>query len=176
MTIAGHAFTVKERAGDLISLRIALQGSLISELALKLSGLSGVRVTKGPEGMGRRRTFIAQCPGFKVILSADETADAVMALVSPVADDVRAAPVSELRVLLTGLMKPPAPPPPSEAKPSWREGFTFGTKSHSHDSQPGVALKASPLRRTALAPGKPLARKTLLTRRTPLGRGGRLRP
>jgi hypothetical protein len=157
-TIAGHAFTVKERAADLVSLRIALQGSLLSELALKFSGLGGVSVTKGPEGLGRPRTFVARCAGFRVILSADETPDAVSALivpVLPVADAAPPAPLSGLRALLTDLMKPPAPPP--------------------KDDQPLIEPKSSPLRRTALAPGKPLARKTPLTRRTPLGRGKRER-
>jgi len=152
-TIAGHAFTVKERAADLVSLRIALQGSLLSELALKLSGLGGVSVTKGPEGLGRPRTFVARCAGFRVILSADETPDAVSALIAPVADAAPPAPLSGLRALLTELMKPTAPPP--------------------KEDQPLMEAKSSPLRRTALAPGKPLARKTPLTRRTPLGRGGK---
>ena len=48
MTIAGHAIEVKERAGGLLSLSIALQGATLSELAMKLTGLDGVRITRGP--------------------------------------------------------------------------------------------------------------------------------
>jgi hypothetical protein len=49
MSIAGRPFSVRERAGGLLNLRIALQGSTASELARELAALGGVRVVRGPE-------------------------------------------------------------------------------------------------------------------------------
>jgi hypothetical protein len=166
-TIAGHAFVVKAREGGLISLRIALQGSTISELALRLRCLVGVRVTRGPESLGRGRCFVAHGLGFKMVLSAGEADASVAALVSPMPREGDATLESELATLLAELMKPPVARP-ADGSP-WRKGFAFGKSARAADA--GEARpQASPLRSTGLAKGAALVRKTPLTRKTPLGR------
>jgi hypothetical protein len=172
-TIAGHGFSVKERTGGLLSLRITLGGSTTSELALKLAGLPRVRITRGPEGLGRGRCYLAHCPGFKLVLSTDEAGDSVLALVSRTPGGVGDQPASELGSLLASLMDSP---PPSVASPApLRPAFKFDKPSRKkpaahEDGGQSDGERAAGLRRTPLAAGKPLARKTPLTRKTPLGR------
>jgi hypothetical protein len=156
-TFAGYPFEVKERIGGLLSLRISLLGGPAAELALRLAGLDHVRVTRGPEALGRGRCYIAQCPGFKVVLSSDEGGESVTALVSRAPTEPAPQPSSsELGTLLAGLMAPAAS---AAVVPPARPGFTFHNAAR------------APLARTPLRAGKPLARKTPLTRKTPLRRG-----
>jgi hypothetical protein len=166
-TIAGHAFTVRERAGGLLRLRVSLHGGTMAEFALRLRALGGVRVVKGPEALVG--CYIAHCAGFKIVLSTDEADDAASALVSPTpggtAEPIQA---SDLSALLAGLMRKPTERP-SDTSP-WRKGFVFGKASVAGRLADGTG--SSRLRRTALAPGKPLSRKTPLRRKAPFGRGG----
>src|SRR5262245_182454 len=84
VTIAGRRVAVRDRAGGILSLGIALNGEPLIELARALARLDGVRVTGGPEGAGRERCYVAHCPGFKMVVSAPETdgGDFALALVS----------------------------------------------------------------------------------------------
>ena len=83
MSIAGHAFTVCDRAGGLLSLRIALGGAPLVALVRTVATLDGVRVTGGPTSPGPERGFVVHCPGFKMVLSVpEEGADFATALVS----------------------------------------------------------------------------------------------
>lgn len=191
MIIAGRAFTIRDRAGGLLNLRVALQDSTASEFARDLAALGGVRVVRGPESLGRGSCFLAHCPGFKVVLSADEADGSMSALVSRVPTELGSEEKSELSATLTLLMQGQVSP--RSATSPWRRGFTFG-KSAKPSSVPGAPLvrqkafsaasflgkkklspSAQPLRQTALRPGKPLARKTPLVRHKPL-RSGAHRP
>src|SRR5437763_17052766 len=84
LTIAGHAVASLERAGGLLSLRVGLRGGSLVDLARALGKLDGVRVMSGPQEDGRGRCFIAQCPGFKLVVSspAAEGGEFALALVS----------------------------------------------------------------------------------------------
>jgi hypothetical protein len=168
-TIAGHSFVVKDREGGLVSLRIALHGGTISELALRLRCLVGVRVTRGPESLGRGRCFVAHGLGFKMVLSAGEKDESVAALVSPMPKEGDSTSGSELSTLLAEMMKPPVARP-ADGSP-WRKGFAFGKPARAADA--AAARPTSSLRPVALSKGAPLLRKTPLTRKTPLGRKGR---
>jgi hypothetical protein len=147
-SIAGHPVLSQERAGGLLNLRVALGGAPLVTLARALARLDGVRVTTGPEAEGRQRCYLVHCAGFKLVLSTPgaDPADDALALVSR-APQAALALMSELDVLLDGLMKDP---PPVEA--------------------PAPEPAARP-RRSALRQGAPLARKTPLQRKTPLARG-----
>ena len=188
-TIAGYPFSVHGRAGGLLNLRIALQGGTGLELVRALAALGGVRVVRGPESVGRGSCFLAHCPGFKVVLSADEPEGAMLALVSRVPMDVASEMTSELTATLTLLMREQSPKPSDRS--TRRKGFTFGRQqtpsrtwgmpplqpkafsaaSFQRKMKPSQAGDAPLLRQTAFPQGKPLARKTPLTRRTPLARG-----
>jgi hypothetical protein len=162
-TIAGHAFTVEQRSGGVLHLRISLHGGSLAELALSLTGLDGVRVTRGPDGLAR--CYIAHCAGFKIVLSTEEGAESALALVSSSPKSLEPAPESELSALLAGLVGKPAPRP-SDTSP-WRKGLVFG--------KPSVVRRSAETKGSArpLAPGKPLSRKAPLLRKTPLSRGKR---
>jgi hypothetical protein len=167
MTIAGHAFEVKERGGGVLHLRIALHGGSVAELALRLRVLEGVRVTKGPDGVAG--CYIVHCEGFKIVLSADKKDDSALALVSPTQMGTAPMSTSELSLLLEALVKKPLPRP-GDTSP-WRKGFTFGKVSAEPPRADG-AKSPLPRRGATLAPGKPLSRKAPLMRKTPLGRRG----
>jgi hypothetical protein len=165
-TIAGHAFAVKERNGGILALRIALAGSTMAELALRLTCLDQVRVTRGPEGLGRGRCYLAHCPGFKMVLSLDEGGESVLGLVSRTPGETAAPPTSALGTLLASLMEASA----AAVAAVPRQGFKFDKPAREDAPRQAGAGGAKGLRRTSLAAGKPLARKTPLTRKTPLGR------
>jgi hypothetical protein len=151
LTLAGHAITSVERAGGMLSLRIALQGRSIRELAQALARLDGVRVTSGPDSTGRERCFVAQCPGFKLVVSAPAAvdADSALALVSRTPQAALRV-ISDLGTSLERLMT--VPPRPADLI--------------------SMTAPASPLNRSSsLQRGKPLARRTALRRKTPLARG-----
>jgi hypothetical protein len=151
LTIAGHSITSLDRAGGMLSLRVALNGRSLVELARAVGRLDGVRVTSGSEGAGRERCYVAHCPGFKLVVSspAGDAADFALALVSRVPQAALSV-MSDLGATLERLMTVPPrladlvsmTTPPSPRRPS-----------------------------SSLQPGKPLARKTELRRRTPLARG-----
>jgi hypothetical protein len=165
LMIAGHPIVALERTGGLLSLRVALQGQSLVEWARTLGKLDGVRVTNGPEGLGRERCFLVHCPGFKVVISTQEgqDADVALALVSR-APQAALAVISDLGAVLEGLIT--APPPIAEPEPE-------------PEPEPAkVASQGSSLRRGSslsrgkpLAQGKPLARTSPLRRKTPLARG-----
>ena len=153
MSLAGHTFTVCDRAGGLLNLRIALGGAPLVELVRTLAKSDGVRVTGGPTSTGPERGFVVHCPGFKMVLSVPEDgADFVTALVSRTPQAALAV-VSGLGSHLERLMtEPPRPPEPA---PVESRGVT----------RPSLAL-----RRSRLKQGKPLARTAGLKRKTPLAR------
>src|SRR3954454_21975558 len=141
MSIARDAFTVCDRAGGLLNLRIALGGAPVVALVRTLAELDGVRVTGGPTHTGAERGFVVQCPGFKMVLSVPEDgADFVTALVSRTPQAALSV-VSELGSHLEHLMtEPPQLPDPAPV-----------------ESQPATR-PSPPLRRSTLKQGKPLAR------------------
>jgi hypothetical protein len=152
MSIAGHAFTVCDRADGLLNLRIALGGAPLVALVRTLATLDGVRVTGGPTNTGPERGLVVHCPGFKMVLSVPEDgAEFATALVSRTPQAALAV-VSELGSHLERLMsEPPRLPEPA---PVAHHGLT----------------RSSPLRRSTLKQGKPLARTAGLKRKTPLAR------
>jgi hypothetical protein len=155
MNLAEHAFTVCDRAGGLLNLRIALGGAPLVALVRTLAKLDGVRVTGGPTSTGPERGFVVHCPGFKMVLSVPQDgADFATALVSR-APQAALAVVSELGSHLERLMsEPPRLPEPAPVE------------TH------GVTRPSLPLRRSTLKRGKPLARTAGLKRKTPLARSG----
>jgi hypothetical protein len=155
MSIAGHAFTVWDRAGGLLNVRIALGGAPLVALVRTLATLDGVRVTGGPTRSGPERGFVVHCPGFKMVLSVPEDgADFATALVSRTPQATLAV-VSEIGGQLERLMS--EPPPLPEPAPVAHHGVT----------RPSL-----PRRRSTLKQGKPLARTAGLKRKTPLARSG----
>jgi hypothetical protein len=165
LTIAGHTFTLQDRTGDLLNLRVALGGASLVPLARALARLDGVRITGGPEGAGSRRGYIVHCLGFKMVLSAPlgETADFALALVSRTPQAALAV-MSDLGTVLERLMSEPS----QLFTPTRAERYGTGRAA----GDPPASMRASSaLRRSALQPGKPLRRKTELRRKTPLGRG-----
>jgi hypothetical protein len=163
VTIAGHHVVVGEHAGAVLSLRIALDGIPCSAFARALSKMEGVRVTTGPEISGGDRCYIAHCPGFKMVVSPpDDGSPFAPALVSRTPQTALAA-LSDLQIILERLM---SAPPPRVVEPD-----AVATRARSAFSGAGV-----PLRRSALAPGKPLTRKAPLRRNKPLGRGRPVTP
>jgi hypothetical protein len=188
MTLAGRPFSVRERVGGLLNLRVAIHGGAASDFAQDLAALSGVRVVRGPESMGRGTCFLAHCPGFKLVLSGHKTDGSLSLLVSRAPTEVGAEKTSQLSSVLTLLMQA-QPSGPSDASPL-QKGFAFGkttpprpitsplprpqsfsAASFLRKRKPSPSAPALPLRQTALRPGKPLARGKPLVRRTPLGRG-----
>jgi hypothetical protein len=167
-SIAGHALTPQHRSGGMLTLHIDLRGDSLVALARRLAKLEGVRVTGGPEGADRQRSYLVHCQGFKMVLSgpADQSAGAASDFAAAAVSDFALALVSrtppatlavtsDLASILDQLMT--EPPPLPEPAPVERQS-----------SQPA---QGSSLRRSSLKPGKPLSRKTQLTRKTPLARG-----
>jgi len=154
LTIAGYTVAAFDRAGGMLSLRVGLHSGSLMDLARALGKLDGVRVTSGPEADGRERCYVAQCPGFKLVVSspANEAGEFALALVSR-APQAALSVMSDLGTMLERLMSVPWPP-------------------RLPDLVPTTAPRAPLARKTSsLSPGKPLARKTSLQRRTPLARG-----
>ncbi len=167
LSIAGYTVASLDRAGGMLSLRIGLHGGALADLARALGRLDGVRVTSGPGADGRERCYVAQCPGFKLVVSspANEAGEFALALVSR-APQAALSVMSDLGAALERLMSVPWPPrlPDLVSKTTSREPLARKTVSLS----PGKPLTR---KTTSLSPGKPLARKTALQRRTPLARG-----
>ena len=188
MTLAGRPFSVRERVGGLLNLRVAIHGDTASDFARDLGALSGVRVVRGPESMARGTCFLAHCPGFKLVLSAHEADGTMSLLVSRAPTEAGSEKTSQLSSMLTLLMQA-QPSRPSDTSP-WRKEFafekttpprplrsplprpqSFSAASFLRKRKPSPSSPAQPLRQTALRPGEPLARGKPLVRRTPLGRG-----
>jgi hypothetical protein len=152
LTIAGRPFVVRDRAGGVLNLHVALGGEPLVALARALGKLDGVRVTGGPESAGRERCFLVHCLGFKMVLSVPQgdSEDVALALVSR-APQAALAVMSDLGSLLERVMS--APPPVERFAP------------------PGATRTSSSLRGSKLQQGKPLGRTTELRRKTPLARG-----
>jgi hypothetical protein len=164
-TIAGHPFAwagmTGGPGGGILSLRIGLRGGTLVGLARALGRLAGVRVTSGPAIASRGDCFLIHCPGFKLVLSAPAPGeDLAPALVSRAVAPTLAVPC-ELSEALSGLMNVPSLPAPRTSK-------------RGPETSP-LSPQTSTLRRTGLQPGKTLARRTPLQRKTPLGRGGKLK-
>ena len=167
LTIAGYTVASLERAGGMLSLRIGLHGGALADLARALGKLDGVRVTGGAGAAGGESCYVAQCPGFKLVVSspANEAGELALALVSR-APQAALSVMSDLGATLERLMSVPWPPrlPDIGSTTTSREPLARKAASLS----PGKPLA----RRTAsLSPGKPLARRTGLQRKTPLARG-----
>ncbi len=164
VTVAGYTFASAGATGaplgGILHLRVGLRGSGLVDLARTLGRIGGVRVTSGPTIASRGDCYLVHCPGFKMVLSAPDPASGfAQALLSRTIEPALAI-TCELAVGFTGLMS--SPPPRTEAAAAPALG----------DRALGPAWpKTSTLRRAALQPGKTLARKTPLTRKTPLGRG-----
>jgi hypothetical protein len=159
--IAGHSFAwagmTGGPGGGILNLRINLRGETLVGLARALGRLDGVRVTSGPPIASRGDCFLVHCPGFKLVLSAPAPGeDFAPALVSRTVAPSLAVPC-ELSEALAALMNAPPPPAPQAPKRAPEAG--------------PPSPQTSTLRRTGLQPGKTLARKTPLQRKTPLGRG-----
>jgi hypothetical protein len=163
--IAGHTFALQGRAGGILSLRIVLRGASLVALARALAKLDGVRVSGGPEGAGPERCYLVHCLGFKMVLSVpdEEGADFALALASRTPQAALAV-MSDLGSILERLMSEPLRL--SEPTPAERHGFR-----RQEGDPPALVRTSMPLRRSTLRQGKPLARKTGLTRKTPLARG-----
>lgn len=144
LSIAGYTVASLDRAGGMLSLRIGLHGGALADLARALGRLDGVRVTSGPGADGGERCYVVQCPGFKLVVSspANEAGEFALALVSR-APQAALSVMSDLGAALERLMSVPWPP-----------------------RLPDLVSKTA-----SLSPGRPLARKTALQRRTPLARG-----
>jgi hypothetical protein len=142
--------------GGILNVRVALRGTPLADLARALARVEGVRVTSGPRMGAGGDCYLVHCPGFKMVVSSPPPGtDSAHALVSR-APEPTVAVTSELAVALDRLMR---------ASPAGRAAVA---------PEPMVASAgpaSSTLRRAPLRPGKTLARKTPLTRRTPLRRG-----
>jgi hypothetical protein len=164
-TIAGHRFSIEGMAGGMLSLRISLRGGALVDLARTLSKLDGVRVSSGPAIVSRGDCYLVHCPGFKLVLSSPLPADDFAHALLSRAVEPSLALTCELGTLFARLMSSPAPRP-ERAAPRQPEPETDAT------ARP-IWPQTSTLRRAALQPGKTLARKTPLRRKTPLSRGRR---
>jgi hypothetical protein len=168
VTIAGHTFaSAGGAAGGILNLRVSLRGSALAELARVLGRLEGVRVTSGPAIAIRGDCFLVHCPGFKMVLSAPAPGgDFAPALLSRTLESnpPKLAVTCDLSAVFASLMSAP-PPARIEESPVAARAATNGASAS--DRSP----KSSTLRRVALQPGKTLARKAPLTRKTPLRRG-----
>jgi len=178
-SIAGHAYSVEGMAGGMLSLRISLQDAALVDLARKLSKLGGVRVTSGPAIVSRGDCYLVHCPGFKMVLSSPDPADDfAQALLSRTIEPALAI-TCELASLFARLMSSP-PPRPAKDRSRERESAAVSADrpqwhkmSTTTSTMSSTMTSTSTLRRTALQPGKTLARKTPLSRKTPLARGRR---
>jgi hypothetical protein len=165
VTIAGHAFaSAGVAAGGIVNLRVSLGGNRLADLARVLGRLEGVRVTSGPPISSRGDCFLVHAPGFKLVLSAPAAGgDFAPALLSRTIESnpPKLAVTCDLSDVFATLMRVPPPPSRSEEAPAAPASAATSNRSP----------KTSVLRRAALQPGKTLARKTPLVRKTPLGRG-----
>ena len=173
VTIAGHTFaSAGGAAGGILNLRISLRGRTLAELARVLARLEGVRVTSGPAIASRGDCYLVHAPGFKMVLSAPAPGgDYAPALLSRTIDSnpPKLAATCDLSAVFAGLMSAPPPAPRIEEAPAAASSVTATAPT---DRSP----KTSTLRRAALQPGKTLARKAPLTRKTPLRRGSWSKP
>ena len=160
--IASYPFSVEGRpTGGMLNLRVALKDAPLVELARALGKLEGVRVTVGPAIVSRGDCYVVHCPGFKLVLSATAPgSDFAQGLLSRAIEPALTI-ACELSQLFGRLMKAPPRPAGASDRPS---------DVVDRAARPAW-MGASTLRRSALQPGKTLARKTPLTRKTPLGRG-----
>ena len=163
VTIAGHAFaSAGVAAGGIVNLRVSLGGSRLADLARVLARLEGVRVTSGPAIASRGDCYLVHTPGFKMVLSAPAPGgDFAPALLSRTIDSnpPKLAVTCDLSTVFASLMSAPTPARIDEPPTSARSATSHGSPT------------TSTLRRVGLQPGKTLARKAPLTRKTPLGRG-----
>jgi hypothetical protein len=161
VTIAGHTFaSAGGAAGGILNLRVSLRGSTLAELARVLARLEGARVTSGPAIASRGDCYLVHAPGFKMVLSAPAPGgDFAPALLSRTAEPKlqNLTDTCELSAAFASLMRAPSPPAPRIGEVAPRDR--------------SASPKTSTLRRATLQPGKTLARKAPLTRKTPLGRG-----
>lgn len=164
VTIAGHTFASPGgAAGGILNLRVSLRGSTLADLARVLARLEGARVTSGPAIASRGDCYLVHCPGFKMVLSAPASgADFAPALLSRTAEQKlqelqQPEDTCELSAAFASLMCTPPPPAPRIEEAPTADRL--------------ASPKTSTLRRASLQPGKTLARKAPLRRKTPLGRG-----
>ncbi len=173
VTIAGHTFaSAGGAAGGILNLRVSLRGSTLAELARVLARLEGVRVTSGPAIASRGDCYLVHAPGFKLVLSAPAPGgDYAPALLSRTLDSnpPKLAVACDLSAAFANLMTPPLPAPRVDEGPAAASKVTAPAPT---DDSP----KTSTLRRSALQPGKTLARKAPLVRKTPLRRGSWSKP
>ncbi len=175
VTIAGYMFASDGGPGGLsgvgtggiLNLRVGLRGGALVELARALGRIGGVRVTSGPAIASRGDCYLLHCPGFKMVLSVPDLASGFAhALLSRNGASAPTLAVAcELGAVFESLMR--APPPRAEP--------TAGPALEGRPGRPGgpgrpAWPKTSTLRRAALQPGKTLARKAPLGRKTPLRR------
>jgi hypothetical protein len=165
VTIAGYIFASDGGPGGLggavatggiVNLRVGMRGRALVDLARALGRIGGVRVTSGPAIASRGDCYLVHCPGFKLVLSVPDPASGFAhALLSRTIAPTLAV-TCELGAVFESLLRPPPPrseataPPALDGRPAWP--------------------KTSTLRRAALQPGKTLARKAPLGRKTPLRR------
>ena len=148
--------------GGILNVRVALRGTPLADLARALARIDGVRVTSGPRMTAGGECYLVHCPGFKMVVSSPAPGtDTAQGLVSRAVEPA-VAPTSELAVALDRLMR--ATPAAATRAPATPEPVVTAT-----DPDDGPAR--STLRRAPLRPGKTLARKAPLARRTPLRRG-----
>jgi len=178
VTIAGHAFaSAGGAAGGILNLRVSLRGSTLAELARVLGRLEGVRVTSGPAIASRGDCYLVHAPGFKMVLSAPAPGgDFAPALLSRTIDSnpPKLAVTCDLSAALASLMSAPPPVPRIEAPAAMAKAAAAAPTTAATGATGATdarSPKTSTLRRAALQPGKTLARKAPLRRKTPLGRG-----
>ena len=161
VTIAGHTFApAGGAAGGILNLRVSLGGSSLADLTRVLARLEGVRVTSGPAIASRGDCYLVHCPGFKMVLSAPAPgADFAPALLSRTAEQKpqKLEDTCELSAAFASLVRVPPPTAPRLEEAPTADRLASPT--------------TSTLRRASLQPGKTLARKAPLTRKTPLRRG-----
>jgi hypothetical protein len=183
VTIAGHTFaSAGNAAGGILNLRVSLRGRTLAELARVLARLEGVRVTSGPAIASRGDCYLVHTPGFKMVLSAPAPGgDYAPALLSRTIDSnpPKLTATSDLSAVFASLMSAPSNSSRDEEIPA---GTRVAARAAAKPAAAVVAAandrspKTSTLRRAALQPGKTLARKTPLTRKTPLRRGSWSKP
>ncbi len=171
-TIAGYGLAwsgmTGGASGGLLNLRVGLRTSTLVDLARALARVPGVRVTSGPAISARGDCYLVHCPGFKMVLSAPALGDdAAQALVSRTAPPALAVPCP-LSDALADLMSVRPSRPAAEAQETSAPAARAASSTTPTTS-------TSTLRRAAPQPGKTLARKKPLLRKTPLGRGGKLK-
>jgi len=150
--------------GGILNVRVALRGTPLADLARALARVEGVRVTSGPR-MTAGECYLVHCPGFKMVVSSPAPGtDTAQGLVSRTAD-AAVSVTSDLAVALDRLMR--ATPAAVVRAPIVVTPEPIATTGTDPDSGP----PNSTLRRAPLRPGKMLARKAPLARRTPLRRG-----